>query len=111
MAAVIEVQGLRYRYEDGTEALKGVDFRLQDRKSTRLNSSNLVISYAVFCLKKKINITSSMLSHISHRSFNLASCRCTISRHPKMPVTCGSYTIIHSSLAIINHTSDFMYLF
>src|SRR5256885_8286928 len=25
----------------------------QDRKSTRLNSSHLVISYAVFCLKKK----------------------------------------------------------
>src|SRR6266850_6824745 len=27
--------------------------RNQDRKSTRLNSSHLVISYAVFCLKKK----------------------------------------------------------
>src|SRR2546426_8313926 len=26
---------------------------IQDRKSTRLNSSHLVISYAVFCLKKK----------------------------------------------------------
>src|SRR3989454_9115691 len=26
---------------------------LEDRKSTRLNSSHLVISYAVFCLKKK----------------------------------------------------------
>src|SRR5256885_11165831 len=29
--------------------------RRQDRKSTRLNSSHLVISYAVFCLKKKKN--------------------------------------------------------
>src|SRR5699024_11520738 len=28
---------------------------LQDRKSTRLNSSHVSISYAVFCLKKKIN--------------------------------------------------------
>src|SRR2546426_7389664 len=28
----------------------------QDRKSTRLNSSHLVISYAVFCLKKKNNV-------------------------------------------------------
>src|SRR5207253_11001253 len=28
----------------------------QDRKSTRLNSSHVAISYAVFCLKKKINI-------------------------------------------------------
>src|SRR2546426_3296939 len=29
-----------------------------DRKSTRLNSSHLVISYAVFCLKKKKHIES-----------------------------------------------------
>src|SRR5256885_10492618 len=28
-------------------------FDYKDRKSTRLNSSHLVISYAVFCLKKK----------------------------------------------------------
>src|SRR5207253_9348381 len=28
--------------------------REQDRKSTRLNSSHVAISYAVFCLKKKI---------------------------------------------------------
>src|SRR5476651_1300258 len=30
--------------------------RLEDRKSTRLNSSHANISYAVFCLKKKKNI-------------------------------------------------------
>src|SRR5256885_11724016 len=30
-----------------------LDRRTEDRKSTRLNSSHLVISYAVFCLKKK----------------------------------------------------------
>src|SRR5260221_3527663 len=29
---------------------------IQDRKSTRLNSSHTVISYAVFCLKKKKQI-------------------------------------------------------
>src|SRR5436309_4835764 len=29
--------------------------RPRDRKSTRLNSSHVKISYAVFCLKKKIN--------------------------------------------------------
>src|SRR5690625_7059426 len=28
--------------------------RMRDRKSTRLNSSHVAISYAVFCLKKKI---------------------------------------------------------
>src|SRR5256885_4551910 len=32
-----------------------------DRKSTRLNSSHLVISYAVFCLKKKMNIIMTVL--------------------------------------------------
>src|SRR2546426_2649799 len=36
---------LRERINDG--------YTLRDRKSTRLNSSHLVISYAVFCLKKK----------------------------------------------------------
>src|SRR5256885_8480289 len=30
-----------------------LDQKTRDRKSTRLNSSHLVISYAVFCLKKK----------------------------------------------------------
>src|SRR5256885_13159055 len=33
----------------------------KDRKSTRLNSSHLVISYAVFCLKKKKTTHSSPL--------------------------------------------------
>src|SRR5256885_4433643 len=33
-----------------------------DRKSTRLNSSHLVISYAVFCLKKK-NTTTTRICH------------------------------------------------
>src|SRR2546426_5732784 len=38
-----------------TEEHRGVPLAVekQDRKSTRLNSSHLVISYAVFCLKKK----------------------------------------------------------
>src|SRR2546426_7913416 len=36
----------------GQEA-RGEALKAQDRKSTRLNSSHLVISYAVFCLKKK----------------------------------------------------------
>src|SRR5947207_3617234 len=34
-------------YDDVADEIKG------DRKSTRLNSSHTVISYAVFCLKKK----------------------------------------------------------
>src|SRR5690606_41297646 len=37
----------------GTEADRHLARRLRDRKSTRLNSSHVKISYAVFCLKKK----------------------------------------------------------
>src|SRR5205085_12336331 len=40
--------------EEG-EARGDGDAQLQDRKSTRLNSSHSQISYAVFCLKKKTN--------------------------------------------------------
>src|SRR5205807_7480299 len=35
----------------------------QDRKSTRLNSSHLVISYAVFCLKKKKQTDIHVIAH------------------------------------------------
>src|SRR5690625_6590736 len=35
------------------ESFRGL---FEDRKSTRLNSSHVAISYAVFCLKKKNNI-------------------------------------------------------
>src|SRR2546426_5992398 len=38
---------------DGGRAQHRCPPTLRDRKSTRLNSSHLVISYAVFCLKKK----------------------------------------------------------
>src|SRR5256885_5274699 len=47
--------------EDRARKDKQNDARLAaDRKSTRLNSSHLVISYAVFCLKKK-KISTSVL--------------------------------------------------
>src|SRR5258705_8796574 len=37
----------------GGDAMINCGERIADRKSTRLNSSHLGISYAVFCLKKK----------------------------------------------------------
>src|SRR5256885_12861575 len=43
------IDGARYR-DGGPLSNPALDL---DRKSTRLNSSHLVISYAVFCLKKK----------------------------------------------------------
>src|SRR3989454_1531013 len=41
------------RSQDGVVGVRIDIGPQQDRKSTRLNSSHLVISYAVFCLKKK----------------------------------------------------------
>src|SRR5690349_23169634 len=43
----------------------GPDQVAEDRKSTRLNSSHVEISYAVFCLKKK-TIKTSMTSRYNH---------------------------------------------
>src|SRR5256885_11978354 len=40
-------------YEPSVFAAIRSEIEARDRKSTRLNSSHLVISYAVFCLKKK----------------------------------------------------------
>src|SRR3712207_6853894 len=39
----------------GEHQAEGLALRREDRKSTRLNSSHANISYAVFCLKKKIH--------------------------------------------------------
>src|SRR5256885_5096930 len=49
-----QVRGELGRERRGEGALAAVR-QTEDRKSTRLNSSHLVISYAVFCLKKKNN--------------------------------------------------------
>src|SRR5256885_3481052 len=43
------------RHHSGRYSSLNCSFYWPDRKSTRLNSSHLVISYAVFCLKKKKN--------------------------------------------------------
>src|SRR5262245_52032360 len=45
-----------------------------DRKSTRLNSSHLGISYAVFCLKKK-NDTRLVTQYMMSPSLSVADCR------------------------------------
>src|SRR5256885_13165188 len=58
----------------------------RDRKSTRLNSSHLVISYAVFCLKKKKKTERQqdiVIQHQSNRSIGdacHASCCCALER-------------------------------
>src|SRR5205807_5291812 len=46
--AIVTIRGITVRGGRTPDGAPGAD-----RKSTRLNSSHLVISYAVFCLKKK----------------------------------------------------------
>src|SRR5258708_26788952 len=54
---------LREGREDRVLQLRGD----QDRKSTRLNSSHQIISYAVFCLKKKNKDLCASLYPCTHR--------------------------------------------
>src|SRR2546426_6523532 len=49
-----------------------------DRKSTRLNSSHLVISYAVFCLKKKTDKHSLALGRHTHATLRHTGCMSTL---------------------------------
>src|SRR5260221_10688711 len=48
--------------------------RCQDRKSTRLNSSHTVISYAVFCLKKKNPRKTLRLHHLASSKYSQLFC-------------------------------------
>src|SRR5438477_9428006 len=47
--------------------------RRRDRKSTRLNSSHMSISYAVFCLKKKKNTSGFLLKWVDSARLGHAS--------------------------------------
>src|SRR5690554_7397020 len=48
--------------QDGHPDYERVLARAEDRKSTRLNSSHVRISYAVFCLKKKNRVQPGVLA-------------------------------------------------
>src|SRR2546427_7747240 len=51
-----EVTAVLFQGKSPRQAVSDLMERELDRKSTRLNSSHSQISYAVFCLKKKIRI-------------------------------------------------------
>src|SRR5438132_4556177 len=55
-ASFRQFRTLKERFEPGQQGDLARNALLRDRKSTRLNSSHTVISYAVFCLKKKNKI-------------------------------------------------------
>src|SRR5688572_31621631 len=55
------IEPVRHVHRIALRDLQGIDSQktlVEDRKSTRLNSSHSQISYAVFCLKKKKKTTS-----------------------------------------------------
>src|SRR5438067_4647398 len=52
----------------------------RDRKSTRLNSSHVSISYAVFCLKKKKIPAVNLAYHRSHTNVLIAKLRDALQR-------------------------------
>src|SRR5690606_39711882 len=51
---------------DALDALEAGETSVRDRKSTRLNSSHVKISYAVFCLKKKTKRKTMKTKHDDH---------------------------------------------
>src|SRR5256885_3466011 len=89
-ARLLNVQSARAYPDHGRAGLNASDsvaflVRVRDRKSTRLNSSHLVISYAVFCLKKK--------------SLERATLRDGL-RHPVLPGITLSFPALASVLRI-----------
>src|SRR5256885_6800661 len=74
----------------------------RDRKSTRLNSSHLVISYAVFCLKKKKKTTTSFLtSPLTTSTFSFQVIHCSTLIYSPSPSCSSRYSPFSSPLALI----------
>src|SRR5256885_6676509 len=73
----------------------------EDRKSTRLNSSHLVISYAVFCLKKKKQPNQPPAQALCHHLIDLD----TISAGTNHPCsdTCDFHRMCGVASDIISH--------
>src|SRR5258708_32068334 len=63
----------RSRSQDSAVSWSLSEISLRDRKSTRLNSSHQIISYAVFCLKKKKKKETLSHNERSHRAAGIAS--------------------------------------
>src|SRR5437868_12744180 len=56
-----------------TKSASGITVSATDRKSTRLNSSHVSISYAVFCLKKKNKVSTKTASNRHEYSHELSN--------------------------------------
>src|SRR3989475_9121417 len=63
---VLDYGKYRYQLNKKAQEAKKKQKIIQDRKSTRLNSSHSQISYAVFCLKKKKNTLKNLEAKSTH---------------------------------------------
>src|SRR5256885_12795485 len=94
MRPMIDEQEFRKLADDALNALNRNLIAL-DRKSTRLNSSHLVISYAVFCLKKKntlrtyISNSASMISVVRRSAISVPSCPGSAAEQPTPSHKCA----------------------
>src|SRR5256885_11563563 len=93
--------------DDACRHAKNENTHWIDRKSTRLNSSHLVISYAVFCLKKKTHTHStssreSFIATIHPRTHHPAHTHRTDATTPRPLVT------LHALQASLNRCSYHM---
>src|SRR5438034_5163414 len=70
-----------HNFRVGAAGLHQPQSKVQDRKSTRLNSSHTVISYAVFCLKKKKKKKPSTYEHTTKPHY-----KTTITTHPSLSI-------------------------
>src|SRR5690348_11740965 len=88
----------RVLISDDLRAIRAIDHAQLDRKSTRLNSSHPSISYAVFCLKKKIkqltcaSAQTVMLPRYARRTATLPSGTSTL-RTPVPPFSPNTITL------------------
>src|SRR6202041_2414489 len=71
--------------------------RIRDRKSTRLNSSHVEISYAVFCLKKKKQVGVVPMGFAD--GLALLNCGAALVRGVRAPIL-GNLSLEHVSLDI-----------
>src|SRR3989454_9326128 len=84
-----------------TESLRQSNRRPSaDRKSTRLNSSHLVISYAVFCLKKKNKLFSKDRKIKFHTSSHVLSAFCVFCLLPTALASNANGTYLVSSRTV-----------
>src|SRR2546426_6794690 len=78
-----------------------------DRKSTRLNSSHLVISYAVFCLKKKKKpLSCHPLTRLSSRPSTSPHTMPDSNREPNLSFASHGASSARHPTAQVSHGSD-----